>query len=336
MLAALGVALLTVTLFDLAWTTVAPGAGGGPMTRRIGSLLWRVSLGVHRRRHTHRFLSAVGPVIVMAVFATWVLALLGGWWLVFMSSEGAVMDAATSFPADGVDRLYFAGYTMFTLGPGDFAPGSGLWQMATVAATASGLILVTLGITYLMPVASSVKQRRQLANQISALGDDAEMMVTGSWNGENFGMLADQLLPLISEISQLREHHLTYPVVDHFHADEPQRAAPLQLVHLARAVEALRLAVSPGVRPDRTVLDSLGRMLDSYLTTVSASETPAVGGEGDIVAPIDLEVLRRAGIPTVDDDDEYRYAVDSMAERRAGLTALLSSDGWALADLAAS
>lgn len=55
----------------------------------------------------------------------------------------AVRDAANGEPAGLVDRLYFTGYTVFTLGNGDFKPGSGIWQIATGAAAGTGLFLVT-------------------------------------------------------------------------------------------------------------------------------------------------------------------------------------------------
>lgn len=57
-------------------------------------------------------------------------------------------STATGNPAGTVERLYFTGYTVFTLGNGDFRPGAGTWQLATVAATGTGLVLITLAITY--------------------------------------------------------------------------------------------------------------------------------------------------------------------------------------------
>ncbi|XVH33461.1 ion channel (plasmid) [Haloferacaceae archaeon DSL9] len=46
--------------------------------------------------------------------------------------------------------MYFTGYTIFTLGNGDFYPTAANWQVTTVLTSASGLLLITLIVTYVL------------------------------------------------------------------------------------------------------------------------------------------------------------------------------------------
>ena len=112
-----------------------------------------------------------------------------------------------------VDRLYFTGFTVFTLGVGDMVPGQGWWQVATVAATGTGLALVTTSITFLVPVASATAQRRHLASTVAALGGSPHDIVREGWNGSDFSGLVQQLVNLPPTIQMSRQQHLAYPVL---------------------------------------------------------------------------------------------------------------------------
>lgn len=140
-----GLGLVGVALVDLVWTTIAAGSGAGPVTRRLARSAWQAALAVHRRRPSHRFLTAAGVGVVVVVLLTWIATVVAGWSLVFLSSGSAVLTS-TGEPADALDRLYFTGYTVFTPGNGEFRPTTGPWQLATVAATGTGLVLITLAI----------------------------------------------------------------------------------------------------------------------------------------------------------------------------------------------
>lgn len=100
---------------------------------------------------------------MFVVLGVWLTLALAGWTILFSAADGAVRDATTGAPAGFVARVYFASYTMFTLGNGEYRPGSGTWQLATAAAagTVLVLVLVTLALTYLVPVAAAVARRRQ-------------------------------------------------------------------------------------------------------------------------------------------------------------------------------
>jgi hypothetical protein len=321
---ALGLAVVGVTLLDVVWTTLAAGSGSGPITDRVTAVLWRVALAVHRRRPSHGFLAAAGVATVLAVLVTWILLVLVGWSLVFTSGEGAVRASPSGVPADLVERLYFTGYTVFTLGLGDFVPGDGAWQLATVAATGSGLVLVTLGITYLVPVASAVAERRSLAGYVSSLGADGPAILVEAWDGEDFGALSDHLVSLAPLLHTARQQHLTYPVLHYFHSVERRDAPGPAAVALSDALILLRHGVAPEATPAGATVRALDDAVARFLETVRSAHLP----EGfDPLPPPSLQPLREAGIPTVD-DDRFAAAVGSTERRRSLLAALLADDGW--------
>jgi hypothetical protein len=321
-----GLLVVAIALVDLAWTTVAAGSGAGPLTGRLAGATWRAALAVHRRHPSHHFLAAAGVGVVFLVLAAWITTVLIGWSVVFLASDGAVRATATGEAADTAERLYFTGYTVFTLGNGDFRPGGGTWQLATVGATGSGLVLVTLAITYLVPVAAAVAERRQLASYVSTLGDDAADILVRAWDGNGFGSLTQHLVALAPLVDSARQRHLTYPVLHYYHSVDHASAAAPSVVNLALMVEALAHGVAPDVRPDPSAVGPVDRAIDSFLDTLAAAYIPT---PEDTIPPLDLEELRRRGIPTVG-NEEYATATAQRSRRRRLLAGLLVDDGWRL------
>ena len=121
---ALGAALLALTAFDLL-KTVLTVRGGGPVTGRANAWLWDAALALHARFDHHRALAAVGPALATLTLVAWLVGLWVGWTLVFCGAAEAVVAAKDQSPASLVERIYFAGYTLTTLGLGDFNPPRG-------------------------------------------------------------------------------------------------------------------------------------------------------------------------------------------------------------------
>lgn len=324
-----GVVVLAVALVDVVWTTVAAGSGAGPFTGRLSRLLWRGALRIDRKTKAS-LLKPAGVLIVLSVLGTWIMMVLAGWMLIFSASDGAVRQATTDAPGDLIDRAYFTGYTVFTLGLGDYVPGDGIWQLGTAAATGSGLLLVTLSITYLVPVASAVVLRRQLAGQIASLGPSAEEIVVGGWNGSDFGSLGQNLSMLSSPMHKLRLQHLTYPVLHFFHSSSHHDSAAINLVHLDGALRLLHDGVDQDVRPDSQTLQALAAAIGEFLDTMDGIH---ITDDAEPVPAPSLTPLADAGIPI--DPAAYHGAVERSERRRRLLSDYLRDDGWTFDDLAA-
>jgi hypothetical protein len=326
LLICLGVVALVVAGVDVLWTVLAAGSGAGPLTARLSALSWKLALWIGRQREgpRHTLLALFGIAIVVGMLLAWVAVAVVAWTTIFSASEGAVREASTGQPASLFERAWFVGYSLFTLGSGPYSAGDGLWQLAAVAAGASGLVMVTLAIAYLVPVASAVTERRRLAQYVFSLGWTPEEIVVASWTGDGFGSLIQHLVALTPMVHLAGEHHLTYPAVDYFHSTRQQDSSSLTTVVLDDAITLLRHGVAPAVRPDPSALEPLSSALRAFLGTVE----PAFVSTDVVPLPEpELARLRKAGIPTVG-DDEFEAVLKAQSDRRRLLARLLADDGW--------
>ena len=329
LLVAIGLTAVVLVVLDVVWTAAAAGSGAGPMSGRLSALLWRVALAAGRGRDgpRHRFLTVAGIAVAVTVVVAWAATAWAAWWVVFSASDGAVVSAATREPASGLQRFEFAGANLFTLGSDELSAGAGAWRFAPIGATATGVVFVTLAISYFVPVASALTERRKLGAYISSLGHTPEDLVRRGWTRRSFDGLEQHLVALTPLVHSLAERHLTYPVLRYFHSGRRERTSTaLTLVVLDEALILLGHGVAPDARPDPVTLDPLARAVGWYLDTV---EGALVSDAGSPLPPADLDALRQAGIPTVG-DDEYRAALAERAPRRSQLAAVLHDEGWAL------
>jgi len=325
-LVALGVIILVVAGVDVVWTVLAAGSGAGPLTARFSSLAWRVALALGRREggSRHGLLAVFGMAIVVGMLVSWVVVASGAWLLIASAYDGAVQVAETGEPADLMQRAAFVGVNLFTVGTSDLVAGDGLWQLLPTAIAASGVVALTLGIGYIVPVASAVAERRQLAQYILSLGATPERVLTNAWTGFDFGALGQHLVALMPMLHLAGEHQLTYPAIAYFHSGREKASSSLSIVVLDDTVTLLRHGVAPEVRPDRATVEAMGRSAGAFLATVG-TESLAAGVEP--LPPPDLGPLRAAGIPTVSDGD-FAAAMAADAPRRRQLAGLLAHDGW--------
>lgn len=322
---ALGVVLISIAMWDALVTTLAVSNSAGPLSGRVTHALWSVALRVGGER----ILQALGLALTLLVLGLWLALLWGGWSLVFSADPRAVVVTATGEPVGFWDRVYFAGYTLFTLGNGDLRADGAVWKVVTVLALLNGLGLATLGITYLVPVATAASERRRLASTISALGDRPDDVLTRAWNGQDFGFLPQHLVALGPEIDLLAQRHLTYPVLHFFHSRESHAAAAVTICRIDEALTLLRAGVAEAAAVDGSAVDPLRNSVTRFLDTLrSAYISPAP----DPPPLPSLDALRTAGIPTVD-EDRFRAQLQQWEERRRVLAGFVHNDGWAWEDV---
>lgn len=176
LLIVLGSALVMVVFYDAIMTVLMPGRGAGPLSRFGMKAIWPAVLRL-RGTVLEGFLTRAGAVFLLVTVFLWVLGLWVGWTLVFVADSGAVVSSSTQLPADVWETAYFSGFTIFTLGTGDFVPAGDGWRITTALASFLGLFLVTLAITYLVSVVSAVVNRRSFAAAVHLLGDSGTQLV---------------------------------------------------------------------------------------------------------------------------------------------------------------
>jgi hypothetical protein len=284
--------------------------------------MWRGVLGVLGRRHHHR-LSLFGPVILMLTVVVWIALLWAGWMILFAAGERSLLHAHNQIPADWSARFYFVGYMMFTAGNGDFSPNGDGWQVAGALTNASGMLVATLAITYLLSVVSAVVQKRAFASQVMGF-ERAETFVASGWNGRDFHSLDLPLSSLASALSVLSEQYLSYPILQYYHAARPDKSPILAITVLDDALTLLRFGIPEAQRPNPVVLNSARSAVASFLETMPSSFIHAAP---EAPPPPSLDRLREMQIPTVEDAD-FETALQQVTERRRKLLGLVRNDGW--------
>lgn len=326
LLIVLGIAVLATVAFDALRTTTSPGSGGGPITTRITAGLWSLSLSLHRRHPSHTLLTRVGTSLLLMTFLVWVMLTWLGWTLVFRGVGSLVMNDGT--PAGPADTVWFAASTLFTLGLGDVTPHAADSKILTAVATFTGLFVVTLGVTYFVPVVSAVTRRRQVATHISSLGHTVDDVVTQACDGTDaFVAHVANIVPTLTLVAQ---EHLAYPVLHYFHSTARDAALAPSVAVLDEALTVLEHGTeesvdSGAVRPARA---AVGHLLE---TLGSAFVAPAPASP----LPPPLDALEEAGIATTERDKFTHHLADTDHRRRL-LLALVEADGWSWDDVGAA
>ncbi|MEA1932423.1 MAG: potassium channel family protein [Euryarchaeota archaeon] len=317
---AIGIVVLGITVVDLLWTTLWVEGGAGPLTAWLMAGTWagmRTTVG-----HYPRVRSLSGPVILILTLSVWIVLLWAGWTLVFAGSASSLIDTVGRGPVSWIDRMYFVGYTLFTLGIGDIVPRDGRWQLATTMTTASGMLFVTLSVSYVLSVLDAVTQKRAFANGITGLGPQGSSIVRRGWTGEAFAGLELPLSASTAQLNRLVANHRAYPLLHYFHTTEAEHAPVVAIAILDDVLTLLRFGVADHDRPSEPITTNARASVDNYLELLrSAFIQPA----DRTPPPPDLDSLREAGIPTVS-EEAFDGSLAEMADRRRALLGLVEDD----------
>lgn len=316
----IGVVVLTVTIVDLFWTTLWGDKGAGPLSSWLMRWLWQ---GIRRLDSGRSWvLSIGGPLILSLNLIVWIGLIWLGWTFIFASGD-ALIHARRPGSVTWPTRVYFVANAMFTMGNGDVYPGSDIWEVATALTTASGLLSVTLGVTYLLSVLGAIVENRSFATSITGVGKRGEAFVRTGWDGDNFHQFDLVLDTLSLELSRLAVQHKTHPILHYYRSNKEQNSAAIAIAVFDEALTLLRFGIPDEHRPNDALLETARSNAESHLEAF----TDTIGPADQAPPPPDLDSLRDAGIPTVS-DEEFADALDDLDERRRQLLGVVESSGW--------
>lgn len=323
-----GALLILLTVLDALWTTLWVDGHAGPINDRFVRALRATAVGLIPHS-SHRLLSLIGPLVLAAAVLLWAVLLWTGWTLLFSADRTALVHANTGTVADLSDRIYFVGYTIFTLGNGDFAPQGDWWQLATAFASMSGLFLVTLTITYLLTLLQAVVQKRSFSSAVHAIGSTGEDIVLRFWDGRGFPGAELQLLALTQQLNLISEQHTAYPMLHYYQEASSRQSLSRAIAAFDDALSIFEAAVQAEARP-------AAGMLAPARASVRALLETARGAHRDSEAPPPLELgrIREAGVPT-HDDAAVASALAAQDEHRRLVRGFLDSEQreWPRPDL---
>ncbi|MWV41614.1 potassium channel family protein [Natrialba sp. INN-245] len=326
----IGIVVLVAVVVDLLWTTLWVDGGSGPLSSRLTTAVWR---GLRRVSDDNpRVLSLAGPLILVFTLAMWIGLLWIGWTLLFAGGSVALVSAHTGDPADWTGRFYYVAYTMFTNGNGDYTPTSGTWEIASAFTTATGMAFVTLAVSYVLAVLGAVSEKRSFASDVTGLGTRSEAFVRTSWDDRRdaddasaaFDGLGLSLESLSADLSLLADQHKSYPILHYYHSEQGKRASAVAVPILDEALTIYRYGVPDDGKPNPMLIEDARSSAQSYLETL---DTAFIEPADEVPPDPDLDRLRKAGVPTVA-DEEFEEALEELSERRRKLLGVVRADAW--------
>lgn len=320
----LGVLLFLLTIVDITKTTLST-RGGGTITNTVSRTVWRCFFAAAGRRGESRLLEYAGQCVLLLVLVAWIVCLWLSLFLMLASDPGSVVNGTTKVASNLWDKLYYAGFTLSTLGVGDYVASSEGWRVLTSAAAFCGLTFITAAITYIVPVLSAVSLQNQLSLLIASMGRTPQEIVVNSWNGSDFSHFYDNVSDLRQMLVEHTLNHHSYPVIRCFHN---RHASKNVIPAVATLDEALRMLdrVSKDVPQDHLKRRMLGEAVDRHIEMQHANYLGGIRSKGQ-PPKVDVTPLNMAAIPLKPDSD-LNSQDDDKSKRRALLSALLEADGW--------
>lgn len=319
-----GILVLIAIGVDFFYTTLSFN-GAGHLTRITNRALSGLFLFLNRHIPNRRALKFSGVTHILCLIVLWIGSLWFGFFLLLMSTPASVVEAGTGTAAGAFTKLYFSGYTLSTLGMGDYIPGTKAWQVVTSVFSFAGFIFITTAMTYLMSLTNAVTHKKKLALFISNLGDSPEEIVLNSYLGRKPALLMDRIPVLQDMINSHNQNHFAHPAVHYFHSSAKKESFSINLANLNEAIIIITYFIkydSAVEKELRLLQDAIAKFLVTAshhykpITKTALRDTPA------------LESLGRQGIPTIDEPILSSADWQNIERRRAQLTGLLQSNGW--------
>lgn len=253
-----GSVILLLVIYDFFYTTLS-GSGAGFISKQVASfsyLLLRKSSGIFGRK----VFDYGGMVVNLSVLTVWILLVWFGLYLVFSFNPEAIVNS-NGRTATWVERLYYTGYILSTLGMGNFKPVTGFFEILTSIFSFFGFIFFTSSMTYLISVSSAVISKRMLARSIGNLGKNPEEMLEKLLSLEKNYYL-QQVLNLQEMVDEHTINHQAYPVVHFFSSSKKEACLSVNLTRFEEAVSALLLSEKGFTEELRLLRNALTNLLD--------------------------------------------------------------------------
>ena len=268
-----GIGLYGLIMWDVVKTTISLH-GGGPLTQRImrwvGKLVdWSENSDAEGMSTPQGWLAGHSLlVLTLTLFAVWFTGLLLSMAIVLTADPTSILDSSKVGESPSfVDRLYFVGASLTTAGFGPFRPAGVYWQLVTVAVAVSGLVVSSLGISYVISLVSAVLQQRKLAREISNLGATPREVLSYHFSQGSFTGFSEWGSTLAEQLIGHSAQHLAYPVIHFVRAIDRRDSVPVAVACLDETLSILLFEVPKHAQPPLHQLVVLRRAITTYLAS---------------------------------------------------------------------
>lgn len=319
-----GGGLILLAISDIFLTVLYARSGVGLVSPRIHQHLWRamVRLARGRSKRMQRLLSFGGPLMMVLSVVAWVAMLLFGSALIVWPLLGTHIQASDGpTPNSFAAALYFAGYSLTTLGMGDLVPKSDGLRLFTIFLGMLGFSVVTLSLTYFMSVYSALVRRNvvsQTLHHVSGGSGSSADVVAALGPGGTFDQGRSQITTIATGVLDIVESNEAYPVLQYFRMNHARYGVARVALLVLDSASLMRSALSPAycdfVRSGAVKLlwgsahSLLGDAEQSAFVWAARPENRNPGTENSSELRVRFEqalkTFREAGIETRNDVDE--------------------------------
>ena len=320
-----GILLYILTALDIIKTTLS-SSGGGFIANKIGKGVWHALFLLSGKKGSSKLLQYAGPSVLVTVLLVWVIGLWGGFFLMLLSDPDSIKESTSPELALPIEKLYYAGFVVSTLGMGDYIATTHTWRMVSNVIAFTGLIFITVSITYFVQVLSATALQNKLATYINGLGRTPQHILINSWNGKDFSALSDKVSDLCQMIIQHTMNHHSYPIIHYYHKINPQQSIIPTMARLYDAYCLLEHAVKEEAKLnelDRSMIDKAFQAYHQTMLTDFIKEP-----DPDLPTPEQsTEILKQRGIPVIDQQD-IRSLSPQCTKQQILYANLLKKEGW--------
>ena len=245
-----GVVLLVLIIFDVYATVLHSSARYGPVGESLNRAVWRLSRAAAfrlPRSRRHKLLNMVGPLLLPLLIVVYVLLLILAFALLYYPHVPQNFAFSEAHGEPGwVDAVYFSGCTLTTVGYGDLVPRVAPLRFVALFESASGLVVISLAITYMLTVYTALERKRAVALSLyhqAGEGADVAGLIAHHFVEGRFYGLRDALRTVTRDLQGLLESHIDHPVIHYFHPVEVYKSTPRVLFLLLETCTVIRAAL---------------------------------------------------------------------------------------------
>jgi hypothetical protein len=277
----LGVLIILFTVYDMS-ITVLGSQGAGIYTDFLTKYIWKLFLRIANFNGNSPVLKYAGTIIVIIIMANWIIWLWIGTSFIFLSHDNIIVETNTGEPASISGVIYFSGYILATLGNGDLKPQGEIWRLITNILSFSGLVFITMTVSYLMNVLAGDTQKRKLSRTLLVLGNTPSKMAKNLLDKRFMKSMDSYLTLLGDDIFSLSKYLESYPILHYYHASSYSEALNLNLTVLDEALSLIICSNKKKKMLKWPLLNYLRKSITSYIQTqqkhltVLDSEIPTV------------------------------------------------------------
>lgn len=315
-----GFVLLALIIFDIYATVLHSSARYGPVGESLNRSVWRVARAVAfrlSRANRHRLLNMIGPLLLPLLISVYVVLLVLSYALVYYPHIPGGFTFGVAHPEPGwVDAVYFSGVTLTSVGYGDVVPRIAPLRFLALFEAASGLVVISLAITYMLTVYTALERKRAVAVSLyhqAGEGADVAGFIAHHFVEGRFYGLRDALRTVMRDLQGLLESHIDHPVIHYFHPVEVYKGTPRVLFLLLETCTVIRAALDREQNQDLRNYPEV-RTLDAGVRHVLTQ----------LVDSLDLERRVRPRRPT---EQEAREATERWRRRYEQTLARLRESG---------